>query len=325
MHRQLATIQLIKDIQPIPGKDRIVQATLEGVAWTLVTQKDNNFKPGDKVVLFEIDSILPDKEWASFLGVNKRIRSKRFGPILAQGLILPILDIPEVDPSWSEGSDLTAFLGVVEYERPSQGKMDDYAGSFPSHIVSKTEEVLIQSKPKLLEDLRGKPYYMTQKLDGSSTTYLWEDKFVACSRERSVNDRSIFYQIGIELGFDRILKDHPWLVLQGELVGPGIQKNKMGLANKTVLIFNMFDRSTKVRLSWNGMEGVAYDLGITLVPLLEKELSFNYDIPQLVEKSKTVYHEKQPAEGIVVRPVDPIWSDSIESYLSFKVINPDYD
>jgi len=324
MERQLATVQLIKDILPIEGKDRIVTALLESVGWQLVTQLSNGFKKGDKVVLFEIDAVLPKEEWCSFLGDNRTIKSRRFGQVVSQGLILPIESVPGVDPNLPEGEDLTKLLGVVEYERPNQIKMGEYVGSFPSHIISKTDEVLIQSIPKLIEQLKGKPYYITEKLDGSSATYLWEKEFIACSRNIRVGPISKFYKVGIELGFDRILKEHPWLVLQGELVGSSIQSNCLKLDYQTVFIFNMFDRTNKLRLGIHSMLSLAQDLGLPLVPLLERGASFNYTIPELVEKSIGLYTSGIPREGIVVRPADCIWNDSLVDYLSFKVINPDY-
>ena len=58
MDRKLASIQLIKDLKPIEGKDRIELATIEG--WNVVVQK-GSFEIGQKCVYCEIDSILPEK------------------------------------------------------------------------------------------------------------------------------------------------------------------------------------------------------------------------------------------------------------------------
>ena len=53
--RKLATIQTIKDIRPIPDADAIEVAKVMG--WEVVIKK-NEYKVGDKVVYFEIDSYL---------------------------------------------------------------------------------------------------------------------------------------------------------------------------------------------------------------------------------------------------------------------------
>ena len=63
--RKLASVRKIQAIDPIEGADKIVSATVDG--WKLVTQKSNNFLPGDLVVYFEIDSFLPITEKFEFL------------------------------------------------------------------------------------------------------------------------------------------------------------------------------------------------------------------------------------------------------------------
>lgn len=49
--RKLATIQTIKDIQPIPDADAIEVAKVMG--WEVVIKKDE-YKVGDKVVYFDV-------------------------------------------------------------------------------------------------------------------------------------------------------------------------------------------------------------------------------------------------------------------------------
>ena len=91
MERKLASIQVIKDIQPINGADRIQLATVLG--WNCVV-KVGEFSIGDKCVYFEIDSILPIARWNDHLRkeIDKplRIRSIKLRGVLSQGLALPI-------------------------------------------------------------------------------------------------------------------------------------------------------------------------------------------------------------------------------------------
>ena len=103
--RKLASIRRIKAIEPIKGADRIVKAVVDG--WELVTQKSNNFKPGDLVVYFSIDSLLPITEQFSFLekykvsaknsvnGEGYRLKTIKLRGTLSQGLILPIENLFE--------------------------------------------------------------------------------------------------------------------------------------------------------------------------------------------------------------------------------------
>lgn len=97
--RKLASVRRIAAIDPIEGADRIVCATIDG--WKVVTQKSNNFKPGDLVVYFEIDSFLPVEEKYEFLrpssfkstkhlGDGFRIKTIKLKGQVSQGLILPL-------------------------------------------------------------------------------------------------------------------------------------------------------------------------------------------------------------------------------------------
>ncbi len=62
--RKLASIRLVKDIRPIEGADMIEVVIVDN--WKVVSQK-NQFKVGDRVVYFEIDSFLPIQEQFEFL------------------------------------------------------------------------------------------------------------------------------------------------------------------------------------------------------------------------------------------------------------------
>ena len=98
MERKLASIQVIKDIQPIPDADRIEVATILG--WKVVVEKER-YSIGQKVVYFEIDSFLPCVEEYEFLrtssyvnspilGEGFRLKTRRLKGVYSQGLILPI-------------------------------------------------------------------------------------------------------------------------------------------------------------------------------------------------------------------------------------------
>jgi len=64
MIRKLASIRTISNIRPIVGADMIEVATVDN--WNVVVKKDE-FKIGDNVVYFEVDSFLPIREEFEFL------------------------------------------------------------------------------------------------------------------------------------------------------------------------------------------------------------------------------------------------------------------
>lgn len=199
--RKLASVQRIVSIEPIDGADRIVKATVLG--WQCVTQKDNGFKPGDLVVYFEIDSMMPlnNPSFAFLKDPNRpeqeyhRMRTKRFKKQIAQGMILPlsavsvsgshrniILKEPTHDTTIieaedipyihfvSEGDDLSELLGIHKYEPELPANLrGKVKGTFP-YFIPKTDETRIQSAPKVLERRKGTTVVATEKLDGSSFT-----------------------------------------------------------------------------------------------------------------------------------------------------------
>ena len=57
MSRKLASVQKVKTVKPIEGADRI--EVVQILNWDCVAKK-GEFQPGDIVVYFEIDSLLPD-------------------------------------------------------------------------------------------------------------------------------------------------------------------------------------------------------------------------------------------------------------------------
>ena len=68
--RKLASVQRIKDLQPIPGADKIEVATVLG--WQVVVKK-GDFSVGDLVYFFEIDSWVPNTI-APFLSTGYHFR-----------------------------------------------------------------------------------------------------------------------------------------------------------------------------------------------------------------------------------------------------------
>lgn len=62
-----------------------------------------------------------------------------------------------------------------------------------------------------------------------------------------------------------------------------------------------------------------------MVPVEEEGDAFSYiDVDELLERARGKYECGSVKEGIVVRPVEPVYSKSLSASLSFKVINNDY-
>lgn len=120
--RKLASLQTVKYVRPIPGADAIEAIGVLG--WQCVAKK-GEFREGDPCVYFEIDSLLPEQPRYEFLRQSSfkpdlgrfKLRTVRLRKQLSQGLALPLGLFPEA-AGLPIGSDLTAVLGIEQYEPP---------------------------------------------------------------------------------------------------------------------------------------------------------------------------------------------------------------
>lgn len=350
MGRKLASVQKVKAIRPIEGADRI--EVVQVLNWDCVAQK-GLYDVGDLVIYFEIDSLLPDipmLEWlkksAWSQKLNKyRISTHKFRNQISQGLIIPIRDLTEMynqingtslsSIDYDEGDDLTGLLKIEKYEPPvSNGPL----GEIVSHewYVPKTDEERIQvcAENVLPEYMKidQNEWYASVKLDGTSCTAgLFEDTFLIGGRNQWYKGPNMYTETVKKYG-DIETKAREYLeatgvyvVFQGELCGPGIQSNKLGLKEKEWFIFNIFVSTTGKMDSYEkldliGMLGMCERFGLKHVPLVNAEDKFDFkatnSIDETVEnllkyvdnfKYRTYFEDASPnqiAEGLVFRMND---------------------
>lgn len=330
MERKLASIQTIDRLDPIPGKDRIMLATIMG--WTVIVKKED-FKVGDKCVFFEINSVLPkDNPEFEFMARSKyRVKTMKMSGCLSQGLALP-LSILGGDYYYI-GQDVSEKLGVKKWEDAITEGSELLSNNihrmpFP-HWVPKTDEIRLQSALGVLNELKGKEYYITIKLDGCSATYTgnenWDGYHVA-SRRQSVKDGdNVWWEMSRKYDLQRIVELHNFqYAIQGEICGPGIQRNRMGLYSHELFVFDVWDTKHQCYLDYKTLMVFCGMHSLTTVPIKEHEEHFDYNLEQLIELAKGKYFNEHPQEGIVVRPTTHTYSHVLKDRLSFKVINNDF-
>lgn len=329
MERKLVSIQTVEDIRPIAGADQIVAARVMG--WNVVVKKDE-FRPGDPCVFFEIDSVLPQSQpWAEFLRPHGfRVKTLKLRGVLSQGLALPVSILGgELPP---RGIDLRERLGVTKYE-PSLPDTREVAGAFPAE-VPKTDEIRLQSALGVLDELRGRAFYVSTKCDGTSATFFRPvdgGPLVVCSRNWALRPGpNPVWRVTEALRLSEVLP--PGMAVQGELVGPGIQKNRLGLASAELRVFSVYDaRPGEGRfLGYHGFIAFCSEHGLTPVPIEqvvegEQAARFDHSLDGWLERARGFYAgTKNRKEGIVVRPLEEAPSATLGGRLSFKVINNDY-
>lgn len=335
--RKLASIRRIASIDSIEDADRIVCVTVDG--WKVVTQKSNNFQPGDLVVYFEIDSFLPVCETFEFLrpssfkstkhlGDGFRIKTIKLRGVCSQGLILPLESVlGEKNVIREDGTDLTNYLGVKKWEKPLDPRLAGVArGNFPS-FIRKTDQERVQNlfgRLKYKQD-QIERWETSIKLDGSSmTTYLAgmdteEKRFGVCSRNLDLEETSdnTFWQVVRKLDLeDKLMRCGRNLALQGELMGPGVQGNREELKEHDFYLFDIWDIDEQRYLSPTERMLVSekFFKDVSHVPLLGIQSLANFkSVDDFLEFADRPSINHKIAEGVVFKRFDG--ADS------FKVIN----
>jgi len=105
-------------------------------------------------------------------------------------------------------------------------------------------------------------------------------------------------------------------------VGPGIQKNPLGLKCPDLFVFNVIDMDAG-RIHIDAATNIASEFGLNFVPVIERGECFSHSQHDLLELAKGKYRDHFPSaahdqnrEGIVIR--------SLCGQISFKAINNDF-
>lgn len=331
--RKLASIQRIKALEPIEGADAIEKVTVLG--WQLVVKK-GDYQIGDLCIYVEIDSILSEKPEYEFLrNKNFRIKTIRLRGQISQGICFPLDFLPS-DFEILEDADCTEILGIIKYEMPIPAHLSGLMkGPFPS-FIPKTDETRVQILQSMLDKYVGTQCYITEKLDGSSATfYLKNGEFGACSRNLELikDEKNTFWKVAEEMKLEEKLRSlNGNFALQGELVGEGIQSNKLKIKGQTVFFFNIFDIDKHEFMSFELLKNTLQDLNLPSVPVLSENYILENDVQKIVEMAniKTILNPSAWAEGIVVRPLketlDREFTNELDfgGRITFKAINPEF-
>lgn len=367
--RKLAHIEKIEWKRPIEGADRI---ELVGVLGWQCIAKVSEFNTGDLCVYIEIDSIVdkenPD---FSFLEKrNYKIKTMKMKGVLSQGIVFPLSILPN-DKTYKVGDDVTSTLKITQIEDdvPKPKKSNSLQSikqrhkklfknkvflwfmkyrwfrniaikiltpkrkpkQFPDWIV-KTDEVRLQNMPFVLEEYKDKPMILTEKLDGTSTSFgLKKIKkrkfdFAVCSRnvrQEDITQQTYFEdnvyhiiakQYDIKNVLMQILREYnaTTVVLQGETIGEAIQKNKYGLKDIDFYGFNLVIDGKKIDSSI--ATDIVHRFGIKWVPIIDASFKLLPTVDEMIayaDGKSTIADTLR--EGLVIRDHD--------NTISFKCIS----
>ena len=326
--RCLAKVVKVQSIEPIKETNNLLLANIGG--YNVIVNKNNNFEVNSLGVYFFLDAVLnPEQKEFAFLE-GKPLKTKKLFGVLSQGLLMP-MKICEglTKEELKEGVDVTTLLQVKKYIHPAEmidyKDMDSSRAPFPSNFP-KTDEQRVQEDVSLIQRLVGLYIVITRKEDGCSTSYYFlNGTFLICGR----NNVLLTSEKGVEHYFDmnkkysveeKMRKYNKNMAIQGEIVGPKINGNKMDLKEKHFKVFNIYLIDEHRYACHDEVKQICSDLGLQTVPILfeGKMDEKNLNLPYFLEMANNLTYESVgkkvlPAEGIVVKTHD--------RRISFKVIS----
>jgi len=335
--RKLASVQKILELNLIEGADSIERATVLG--WQLVVKK-GEFSVGDLVIYCEIDSLLPEIEEFMFLKPRgMRIRTVRLRGQISQGICFPLSFVEMLGllpEDMIEGQDVTSAMRIEKYEPPIPACLSGtMKGKFPS-FIPKTDETRVQVLQRLLDKYKGEKCYVTEKLDGSSATYyVKEGEFGVCSRNMELleSEDNSFWRVARQMEIENKLRSlGKNIAIQGELLGEGIQGNKLKVKGHTVRFFNAFDIDKFEYIDFDEMIEIFEQLGLPTVPIISVDYKLYNNIDEIVKMAniRSTIAPEVWAEGIVIRPykekINLLLSNENfnNGRVSFKAINVEF-
>lgn len=319
---KLVYVGKIIQLEPIPGADFIVSATVvcgQGGKWKGVVQKDKA-EIGTLCDVYLPDALIPPNEGMKFMESSGwRVKMRRFKGAPSEVLIMPI---PEPYREGRQvGDDMTLFFGVTKYHKPVPAHLQGLAkGNFPD-FIPKTDEPNYQRYPELVQSLVGKPWYMTEKADGSSTTaYRRHGEFGVCSRNLELvrNPDNGYWKVAEKYKVEEKLPEG--IAIQWETCGPGIQSNPMGLKEIDGFLFSAYHIPYQRYFTFDELKELSREIGFPMARIIEWGHCF---IPHGIEtRGEGVYRNGKPMEGVVIRSQK---NEEGHKPISFKVINLGYE
>lgn len=353
--RKLASIQKVVSLEPIEGADRIEKATVLGwelvtkkgefnvgdlcvyieIDSQVPERPEFEFLRERK---FRVRTIKLRKQISQGLALPLNILPK---DTYKEGQdVTSLLGIKKYDPQAEQEQKL-----IQEKIDRNNNKIEKFLcryswfrkiffrpkkGGFPS-FIKKTDETRLQNIPNILQKEKDTIFQVTEKIDGQSGTYfliknshkLFGKKYTfgVCSRNLHLptpNNSSywtIAKQYNIEKVLHSLIGDNQFIVLQGEILGEGIQGNKYKIKGYDFYAFNLIYPDKQIDTVT--MTNILKEHDIKSVHILDTNFKLKDTVPEMVEYAKgKSFLLPILREGVVIRNYD--------KNISFKVINPDF-
>jgi hypothetical protein len=279
--RKLARITTVDGFTPIEGADRIIAAHVGG--WTVITPKSAQTDDKDALFIYlEVDAVVPEKtavERPAFRPLmdikvqdfvlmdedtetvfrvrGHRLRTKRIRGVYSQGFLLPVADVFTTEEmnalAFADGMDVTNYLEVVKYApapKEQQSADNNPRGKWDDSLAPKTDAERLQNLTRYWDEIQSLTWMPTLKVDGTSMTVANDaGEMRVFSRNLEVGEDNERAVAAKQNGLWAWLEANPGFTVQGELVGEGIQKNRLNIKGRRVLVFSVWRDGVKLQRS----------------------------------------------------------------------------
>ena len=212
-------------------------------------------------------------------------------------------------------------------------KRDAKAAYWPSWVV-KTDEERVQNLPQLFppDDTE---WFVTEKIDGTSTTFTMKKKsrkndyeFYVCSRNvcfdkpekeaKLFYDTNVYTEMALKYNIEFVLhdllytsgNDVEFVTIQGETYGKGVQQRDYHMDNVDFMAFNLifgFKDGTTQRLNPREMTDRLDMYEIPCVPILDEHFKLPNTIDEMVAYAEGDSKiDGDYREGVVLRTADGV-------------------
>lgn len=330
------TTKVIKSVKH-PNADSLSVITLFS-DYQVVTRLDE-FKEGDMVAYFAVDSILPDKPEFSFIDSKsrKRLRAKRLRGVFSMGLAIKAPD------GFNEGDSVVEHYGITRYipleerdgykERAKDGffvnganglnEKNPIGWSIPYYDL----EPLRKYSKNLID---GEQVVIQEKINGQNFSCVYiDDKLWVKSRNnfKKYDVDSQWWSVPIRDDYETKLKSIPKKVICGEFYGNvSGYRYDCNLIDKVIerkfRIFDIYDLETMTYLSYDEIIKISMEIDIPICPEIYRgPWASDESLYDLAEGVSMLGNSKK--EGFVVRSLDNIF-DKKNNRKIYKLISQQY-
>ena len=318
-NHRVEVVPITLETHPNPEIDTLSIVKIWGYQ---VVVKTDDWASKDRGAYLVPDSVASNLSIFDFLGEKKRIRVRKFGGAMSQGLLVPAPEGAEI------GDDVAEALGVTRYitDEERLASHSEYGESFSvPWQISVLPQYDVENWYRYQDEFEeGESVVVTEKIHGSNIRFTYDEgtetMFVGSHHQwKRPELGSIFWACLDENAWAReFCEDNPTLMLIGELIG-NQGKFDYGVKSKQrpgFRVFDVWDKTNHKFLSYIHMTG---NLGLSF----DKFVPCLYNGPYDIEKVK-VYADgttwlngaKHIREGCVVARED--------SSLKLKIVSNDY-